>query len=77
MKVPLLNFVEGPGIPLLNFEGDPGVPLLNFRGVPESRGPGNTFTPCLVVTELNLKCIELLWRSLFRNFPKFSEQTFS
>ena len=34
MKVPLLNFVGGPGVPLLNFEGGPGVPLLNFRGVP-------------------------------------------
>ena len=34
MKVPLLNFVEGPGVPLLNFEGGPEVPLLNFRGVP-------------------------------------------
>ena len=32
--VPLLKFVENPGIPLLNFEGGPGVPLLNFRGVP-------------------------------------------
>ena len=32
MKVPLLNFVGGPGTPLLNLEGDPGVPLLNFRG---------------------------------------------
>ena len=34
MKVPLLNFVGGPGTPLLNFEGGPGVPLLNLRGVP-------------------------------------------
>ena len=33
MKVPLLNFLGGPGAPLLNFEGGPGVPLLNFRGV--------------------------------------------
>ena len=51
MKVPLLNFVGGPGIPLLNFKGDPGAPLLNFEGgpgspVPGSRGPGPTFTPC-------------------------------
>ena len=61
MKVPLLNFVGGPGVPLLNFEGGPGVPLLNFmgshipllnfEGVPGSRrptprGPGLTFTPC-------------------------------
>ena len=29
MKVPLLNFVGGPGILLLNFEGGPGVPLLH------------------------------------------------
>ena len=36
MKVPLLNFLGGPGAPLLNFEGGLGVPLLNFRGVPES-----------------------------------------
>ena len=36
MKVPLLNFVGGPGAPILNFEGGPGVPLLNFRGVPGS-----------------------------------------
>ena len=54
MKVPLLNFVGGPGVPLLNFEGGPGVPLLNFGGrggVPDptfklwggpgSRGPGS------------------------------------
>ena len=34
MKVPLLNFIGGPGIPLLNFEEGLGVPLLNFRGVP-------------------------------------------
>ena len=34
MKVPLLNFVGGPGVPLLNFEEGPGVPFLNFRGVP-------------------------------------------
>ena len=34
MKVPLLNFVGGPGVPLLNFEEDPGVPLLLFRGLP-------------------------------------------
>ena len=56
MKVPLLNFVGGPGVPLLNFEGGPWVPLLNFeRGAgslvpgcrgPGSRGPGPTFTPC-------------------------------
>ena len=41
MKVPLLNFVGGPGVPHLNFEGGPGVPLLNFRGVagPGSHGP--------------------------------------
>ena len=37
MKVPLLNFVEGPGVPLLNFEGGPGVPILNFRGIPGPR----------------------------------------
>ena len=51
MKVPLLNFVGGPGVPLLNFEGGPGVPLLNFKEGPVSRvlgsqGPGPTFTPC-------------------------------
>ena len=62
--VPLLNFEGGPGVPLLNFEGGPGVPLLNFRGgsrvpllnfegdpgsrVPGSRGPGPTFTLCLL-----------------------------
>ena len=45
MKVPLLNFVGGPGTPLLNFKGGPGVPLLNFEGspgsqVPEVPGPG-------------------------------------
>ena len=34
MKVPLLNFVGGPGVTLLHFEGGPGFPLLNFRGVP-------------------------------------------
>ena len=34
MKVPLLNFEEGPGVPLLNFEGGLGIPLLNFREVP-------------------------------------------
>ena len=34
MKVPLLNFVGGPGVPILNFEGGPVVPLLNFRRVP-------------------------------------------
>ena len=39
MKVPLLNFVGGPGVPLLNFEGGPGVPLLNFGGRGESRVP--------------------------------------
>ena len=51
MKVPLLNFVGGPGVPLLNFEGGPGVPLSNFRGVPGptfklgggSRVPGPRF----------------------------------
>ena len=31
--VPLLNFVEGPGVPLLNFEGGPGIPLKNFTEV--------------------------------------------
>ena len=51
MKVPLLNFVGGPGVPLLNFEGGPGVPLLNFERSPGSRGPGSwdpgpTFRPC-------------------------------
>ena len=50
MRVPLLNFAEGPGILLLNFEGGPGFPLLNFgeipgpkfklRGGPGSRIPG-------------------------------------
>ena len=34
MKVPLLDFVGGPGVPLLNFEGGPGVPLLNSEGGP-------------------------------------------
>ena len=34
MKVPLLNFVRGPGVLLLNFEEGPGVLLLNFRRVP-------------------------------------------
>ena len=56
MKVPILNYVGGPGVPLLFFEGSPGVPLSNFEGgpgcrVPGSRGPGSqgpelTFTPC-------------------------------
>ena len=32
-RVPLLNFVGGPGTPLLNFEEGPGVPHVNFRGV--------------------------------------------
>ena len=49
--VPLLKFVENPGIPLSNFEGGPGVPLLNFEGgslapgpmVPRSRVPGSWF----------------------------------
>ena len=69
MKVPLLNFVGGPGVPLLNFEGGPGVsllnfrgvrgPLLNFEGVPgsrglRSRGPGPTFTPCQKFVHINL-----------------------
>ena len=40
MKVPLLNFVEGPEVPLLNFEGGPGFPLLNFRGIPGPRSQG-------------------------------------
>ena len=42
MKVPLLNYVGGPGVPLLNFEGGAGVPLLNFEGprVARSRVPG-------------------------------------
>ena len=52
MKVPLLNFVGGPGVPILNFEGGPvvallnlgesRVPFLNFEGVPglASQGPG-------------------------------------
>ena len=39
MKVPLLNFVGGPGVPLLNFEGGPGVPLLNFEGGPGVPSP--------------------------------------
>ena len=34
MRVPLLNFEEGPGVLLLNFEGGPRVPLLNFEGGP-------------------------------------------
>ena len=38
-RVPLLNFVGGPGVPLLNFEEGPGVPLLNFEGVPSPRVP--------------------------------------
>ena len=33
MRVPLLNFEEGPGVPLLNFEGGIGVSLLNFRRI--------------------------------------------
>ena len=37
MKVPLLNFVGGPGVPFLNFEGGPGVPLLTLGG------PGSHF----------------------------------
>ena len=41
MKVPLLNFVGGPGVPLLNFEGGPGVPLLNVEGGSGSRVPGS------------------------------------
>ena len=40
MKVPLLNFVEGPEVPLLNFEDGPGFPLLNFRGIPGPRSQG-------------------------------------
>ena len=36
MRVPLLNFVGGPGVPLLNFGGCPGLPILNFEGVPGS-----------------------------------------
>ena len=52
MRVPLLNFEEGPGVPLLNFEGGIGVSLLNFRRIlgpilnfeggagPKSQGPG-------------------------------------
>ena len=32
MKVPLLNFVGGPGVSFLNFEGGPGVPLLTLGG---------------------------------------------
>ena len=39
MKVPVLNFVGGPGVPLLNFEGVPGVPLLNFNGGSASQNP--------------------------------------
>ena len=58
MKVPLLNFVGGPGTPLFYVERGPGVPFLNFRGsrVPLLNfkggpgsgvlGPGPTFTPC-------------------------------
>ena len=49
MKVPLLNFIGGPGVPLWNFEGGPGVRLLNFRGLPSPilnfvagvQGPGS------------------------------------
>ena len=39
MRVPILNFEEGPGVPLLNFEGGP------VSRVPGSPGPGPTFTP--------------------------------
>ena len=39
MKVPLLNFVGGPGTPLLNLEAGPGTPLLNFERGPGSQGP--------------------------------------
>ena len=46
MKVPLLNFVGGPGVTLLHFEGGPGVPLFNFSGV-----PGPTFKSNLVSEE--------------------------
>ena len=53
MKVPLLNFVGGPGVPLLNIEDGPGVPLINFREV-----PGPTFNTCpsgrLLLGEVNL-----------------------
>ena len=35
MKVPLLNFVGGPGVPLLNFR----VSLLKFEGGPGSWVP--------------------------------------
>ena len=60
---PLLNFVGDPGVPLLNFEEGPGVPLLNFERDPGSRGPGATFTPCLV--EYLVEClVELCFTSL-------------
>ena len=80
MRVPLLNFEGGPGVLLLNFEGGPGVPLLNFRGVPGptfklwggSRGPGPTFTPCRILSNiwLILICLErfmtfnIIWQKL-------------
>ena len=55
MKVPLLNFVGGPGVPLLNFEGGPGVPLLNFEGV---LGPGSyLFHNCNVTSLENINSI--------------------
>ena len=32
MRVPLLNFEEGPGVLLWNFEGGPGVPGRRSQG---------------------------------------------
>ena len=58
MKVPLLNFVGGPGVPLLNFEGGPGVPLLNFEGVSSSEVPG----PGVLVPLLHHAC-EVLFKN--------------
>ena len=62
MWVSFLNFERDPRVPLLNFEGGgPGVPVLNlkgFPGVPESRGPGPTFTPCPI---FHLLLIVKIW----------------
>ena len=48
-RVPLLNFVGGPGVPLLNLEEGPGVPFLNFEGVPSPRIPRFQFPEVLVL----------------------------
>ena len=59
--VPLLNFVENPGIPLLNFEG-------GSRG-PGSQDPGPIFTPC--------RCFSRFSRSRFFRVQVFQSPGFS